>query len=334
MVDFVNPHQRAIKIIDKVIQKLNLNLSGMTVLTEVGSNYFLYTPIIAARAGAERVFAWTRDSSYAKADDIISDCKYLATDLGLADKIIFSAGKRPKEHIKQADIITNLGFVRPLNAEFLSEADAKKTAIPIMCEAWETREADVDINYCKKNNFKVAGTWENHPDLKIFSGCGPLAIKMAMEAGYEVYQNNIIVWSDDHFGEVISEAFLRLGASKVITTTDADVLYKSAADTDFIFFCDYDEQRTILGTDGFLDINLLSEKNKSIGIVHLYGDIDVEYLKANNIHVFPNQKGRASVMTRTLAHLGMIPIINLHAAGLKVGECLKRNISSELVQFL
>ena len=31
---------------------------------------------------------------------------------------------------------------------------------------------------------------------------------MALNAGYEVYENKIIVWSDDHFGEVVKEAFL------------------------------------------------------------------------------------------------------------------------------
>ena len=57
-------------------------------------------------------------------------------------------------------------------------------------------------SYFKQKGIKVAGTWENHPDLKIFDGCGHLAVKISQEAGYEVYQNKIIVWSNDHFGEV------------------------------------------------------------------------------------------------------------------------------------
>ena len=40
-----------------------------------------------------------------------------------------------------------------------------ETVISLMYEAWEFRDTDVDLNYCKKNRIKIAGVWENHPDV-------------------------------------------------------------------------------------------------------------------------------------------------------------------------
>ena len=323
--------QRAEKLIRQVIAKLSIDLSGINVLTEVGSNYFVFTPVIAAMANANKIYAWTRDSSFGKAAGIIDECRAVFKAMGLDTSIEFAANERPAAHAADAHIITNLGFVRPLSVELLKDA-RKGAVIAAMCEAWEVREEDIAIDVCKAKSIKVAGTWENHPALKIFDGCGPLAIKMCHEAGYEVYQNNIIIWSDDHFGDVIEEAFVRYCAAKVVRTTDVDVVMENIEGCDFIFFCKQNEKREILGPSGLIDIKKIIEKNPAAGIVHLYGRVDAEYLQSLGVNVFPARSGRATVMTRTLAHLGMKPLIDLHAAGLKVGEQLYRGTMNELSQ--
>ena len=320
-------------IIKKSIRDTNLDLCGQTILTEVGSGYFVFTPIIALMANAKKVYAWVKDSRYGTAKDISIMCDNLVQEFEISNKIEYGINVRPEKHISEASIITNLGFVRPINEYFLNHV-SENVSISGMCEAWELRPADINLKLCKEKDIRVAGTWENHPDLKIFDGCGHLAIKMVNEAGYELYQNNIIVWSNDNFGEVISSAFERFGAKKVIKTTNIDDLYNNITETDFVFFCDYHEQRKILGDGGFIDILKLYELNRGIGIVHLYGDIDNDKVKNQNIHIYPNKRGQASIMTFTLAHLGPIPIINLHAAGLKVGECLNKNEENTLVQLI
>ncbi len=323
--------ERVKKIIEQVISTLQIDLSGLTVLTEAGSGLFVYTPLIAARAGATQVFVWTRDSSYGKASDIIERCKQLAHSFGVPDVMVFAENNRPTEHIEKADIITNLGFVRPLNEEFLKKVK-HGTVIPAMCEAWEVREKDIDVTYCKKKNIPLAGTWENFPAIEVFNYSGPLAVKLAHEGGFEVFKNNIVVWSDDHFGQVISETFKRFGAKNVIMTTSVEQLYENSSGLDFVFLCDYSEQATLLGKDGIIDIAKIKEWNPSCGFIHLYGKVDSAFLRENNISFYPQKDGYASVMSHTLAYLGPAPVINLHAAGLKVGECLKKNVEHELVQ--
>ena len=63
-------NHRAIEIIEQTIKSLDLNLKSYVVLTEVGSNNYIYTPIIPLLAGAKRVYAWTRDSSYGSGEEI------------------------------------------------------------------------------------------------------------------------------------------------------------------------------------------------------------------------------------------------------------------------
>lgn len=325
---------RVIDIIKESIAVLKIDLSGQNVLTEAGSGYFLFTPIIARLAGAEKVFIWTKDSSYGNAKDIYSQFNEVLNILNLPNDFIWALNHRPVEHIQEADIITNLGFVRPINDEFLSLAKKNKAVVPLMCEAWELRENDVDISSCKYFGIKVAGTWENIPTLKIFDACGSLAIKIANEAGYEVYQNKIIIWSDDNFGEVIKKSFINHGAKEVICTTDFSTLLNNIEKTDFIFICKQSEKKAFFGEEGIIDVSEIIKINKRVGIIHIYGDIDNEYVKKMGLNIYPDRKGRSNIMTYTLSHLGPIPIINLHAAGLKVGELLIKNEKNDLVQLI
>jgi maltose-binding protein MalE len=105
-----------------------------------------------------------------------------------------------------------------------------------MYEKWELRQADIDIEFCKQKGIKVAGTWENYPALKIFDYCEQLIVKMVFEAGYEIAQNNILVWSNDHFGKLAQKGFLANGASSVKKVFAASDVYSNAAKVDFVFF--------------------------------------------------------------------------------------------------
>ncbi len=320
-------------IIERSVKKLELDLSRFTVLTEVGSGYFVFTPIIAAMANAKKIYAWTRDSQYGKAEANVRLCRAIMNNLNLKTDIEFAVNERPEKHIASADIITNLGFVRPIHESLLKHVSSN-CVVSGMCEGWELRPSDINVQFCLENKIPIAGVWENHPDVKIFDACGHLAVKMSLAAGYEVYQNIIIVWSDDHFGDVISKAFKNFGAKEVIVTTDIKILMEKVKEVDFIFFSDYDEMREIIGESGFINLEVLKEANNGIGIVHLYGNINSQYIKDIGLNVYPTKNGKAMAMTFTLAHLGPIPMINLHAAGLKVGELLQNKIDNSLVQML
>ncbi len=329
----MNNPKYQLRILNKIrdtIKKLDLNLSECTVLTEVGSNLYSVTPLIPLLAGAHKVYAWTRDTKYGLAKDNIAACKNFIKVADIEHKVEFFEGNICEDHLRKADIITNSGFLRPLDEEKLKHVRSE-AVIPLMYEAWELRNSDIDIDYCRKNKIRVAGTWENYPKIKVFDHIGPLAIKMAFEAGFEVFNNHILIWSDDHFGDVIKDSFEAVGVKHVTITTDQDVLYQEIRNLDFIFLADYDETREF-GSVDFLDFSKISKLNVDIGVIHLFGRLNVLKAKNHIDIVYPIFDGQSDVMSFTLAHLGLNPFINLQVAGFKVAEMLKSNTSSPLLQ--
>tara|TARA_B100001113_G_C21092092_1_gene614832 strand:+ start:672 stop:1676 length:1005 start_codon:yes stop_codon:yes gene_type:complete len=320
---------RVFSRINHYIDKLGLNLEGFNVLTEVGSGLYNYTPIIPILAGANSVMAWTRDSSFGKADDIIAECRIKLDKMGYEDSIEFFKGSINKNHLKNANIITNSGFLRPLNKEKLKHVK-QTTVIPLMYELWELRQGDIDIDYCTARGLKVAGTNEYYKDISVFEHVGYLALKMAFEAGYEILNNKIIIWSDDKFGEEVENTFNCLNPLKIIKTTDFEVLKKNIQDVDFIFICDYDEMREYLTPD-FFGLDELVKINSHFAIIHLYGKIDKKNF--DKITIYPPKSGLSKTMSFTLAHLGLNPFVALQVAGFKVGEMMaKQNLKSNLMQ--
>jgi hypothetical protein len=195
-----------------------------------------------------------------------------------------------------------------------------------MFEAWEIRQQDLDMLACKEYGIAVAGTWENHPSIKVFDYVQILCLKLAFEAGYEVMGNSIFIWSDDHFGEMIVKSFNQNGSKRCFLSTDSELLLNVASDLDFIFIADYDEKRDYAT---LLNLKELAKKSPNLGIIHLYGLINSEMMKKHGFNVFPEINGNAETMTFTLAHVGMTPYINLQIGGYKVAlEMLTGNYTN------
>ena len=312
------------QIIKEIIKRLNLDLTGKTVLSEIGSGAFMYIGLIASMAGAKKVQLWTKDSEFGLAAENMMAFEKKWAAWGLSSEKEISVNTRPNKHIKSADIITNSGFIRPLDAGFLNQI-SPSAVIAYMAEAWEYRPSDIDLEYCHSNQISVAGTWENHPDLKIFDNCGPLALKMIHDAGLRSKNNRIGIISNDHFGPVVANA---LKESEVVIINTSSIQTTDFRKFDLLFIADYSTELSILGENGILDIKDLN----GIDVVHLSGQVNIDYCKKHQLNVWPEKNGLSKKMTFTLAYLGIEPVIHLHAAGLKVGELLHNKKESELVQ--
>ena len=96
----------------------------------------LLTPAIALAAGADEVIAVSRDSAFGSVTENLAAAASAAALFDSTDRLTCVNGRPDSEHVRRADIITNLGFIRPIDAALI--ADAKPTAaVPLMCEAWE-----------------------------------------------------------------------------------------------------------------------------------------------------------------------------------------------------
>src|SRR5262249_22583070 len=159
---------------------LELDLSGITVLTEAASGAYVCTPVIAALAGAGHVIALTRDSQYATADNVIRMTRALEQLCGV-DKEVETVKVRRAGLFARADIVTNLGFVRPIDREAV-EVMRPTAVVPLMCEAWEFRPGDVDLHACREKGIRVLGTNEEFEGLDVFRYSGLACLRLLFEA--------------------------------------------------------------------------------------------------------------------------------------------------------
>lgn len=325
----LNQKKRIIRIINQEIKNLNLNLKGLNIITELGSNGYMFGPLIASLAGAKKVTTLTKDSFFGKSNEIIKSFRYHFPDESYLNKIETKIKLSDKDLIR-ADIITNTGFLRPLDSNIIDKLKSG-VVIPLMYDKWEMRQDDIDVSACTSKNIKISGTNEDLDTYPIFDFCGILATKLALESGFEIRENKIIVWSSDNFGETIKNQFEKLGASFVCVTNNFQDVLNIAADLDFILISDYNETRAY-GTDYFFDFNKLVEINHDVTFIHLFGELDYKKLKKNKINLYPPKNGYSKKMSFALDYLGIIPLIKLLTASFKVAECLIRGEKNDLVQ--
>jgi len=314
---------RLVALIRATIDFLALDLSGLTVLTEAASGPYVVTPVIAALTGAARVIALTGGSRYATAEQVSAQTRALERLCDLPAEAVEIHNGRTPDLFAAADIVTNLGFVRPIDAAVV--ASLKPTAVvPLMCEAWEFRPGDVDAAACRARGIPVIGTNESYPGLDVFAYCGWLALKMLFDAQIGVHKSRLLVISTDQFGPVIANRLAQAGANVRQRAT----LRAATADltgADAVIIADYARQDMIIGPGGDVTTAELAAACPGATVVQFVGQVDAASLTAAGIHVYPGSELGPRRMALTLAGLGPRPVIELHAAGMKVGELAARS---------
>ena len=344
------------------IRRLDLDLTDLTVLTEAASSYYVCTPIIAAMSGARHVFALAKDSPYGATGTLIQNVKAMAESVGLSDSIECIDGI-DHDVIQQTDIVTNLGFLRPIIRHFITQM--KTTAvIPLMRETWEFREGEIDLDACREKGIVVLGTNENHLSLRIFDYLGPLCAKILLEAQIEVLKSKIVVFGGGDFGLNIMDYLSRMGSEvlgvceeepdgleqmgvqKIGSLSDPTSYLDKLSDVDAVIITTYPNKTEIIGRNGLIKTSELKEICPGVTIVQFKGNVDRESIQRHGLRILPDHAPKEGHMSWTLNALGPKPVIDLHTAGLKVGEiasrlrqsglspeeCLKRASQNALVQ--
>jgi hypothetical protein len=320
---------RLVKLLSETIELLDLNLSGLTILTEAASGPYVVTPVMAAMAGPKRVLALTGDSKYATADSVTVQTRALEVLCGIDNNVEIYT-QRSLDLFAQADIITNLGFIRPIDSKTIAVMKSS-AVVPLMCESWEYRPEDVDVEACRHRGIEVLGTNEDYPGLQVFAYSGLLALKMLFEAKIEVYKSKIVVLSSDKFGRVIKSHLSHCGAyADLVEDLLAPDNQARIVGADALIIADYTRDDIIVGLGGDITSPSLAQLAPTITVVNFAGLIDADGLRETGIFVYPQHSVSARRMTMTLAELGPRPVIELHGAGLKVGEIAARARSSGL----
>jgi hypothetical protein len=323
------PSRRAIRLIEDAISKFELNLQNLVVLTEAASRNYIFTPLIAALAGARKVHAVTKNSRYATAKQVIKSTCLVADYWGVADRLEIHTTLTPSI-IGEADVVTNLGFVRPINKEFISHM--KKTAvIPLMFETWEFREEDLDLQECRRKGICVLGTNEVDERLKTFGYIGHLIIKRLFEIEIEVFRSRIAVIGSGKFSLNITNTLGAIGAhvvnifgEKAHSSRRASPLHGILKGCDAIIVAHHLSPALVVGSNGQVSPSELKELCPDVVVIQLSGRIDRNGLDRYEIRYLPYDEPDEGHMSWSLSELGPRPVIDLHTAGLKVGELMVR----------
>lgn len=332
--------ERCKHIVREAIQTFNLNLEGLTVFTEAATGSYLYTPIIAALAGAKHVYAVTQDSRYGSAEHVRIITQDVASSFSVDNRISILFQKSP-EVVSQCDIITNSGFVRPINREMISWM--KPTAvIPLMWETWEHREDELDLTACREKGILVLGTNEHRPPLDLYPSSGFSCMKLLFEAGIEVYGCKILIVGSFPVAESILRVLRSLGlelgwvcpAGRVVDTSLSSYLLghhigeqrvlEFLQRADALVVAEHVIRDEILGPQSSLSGALLKQINPSPVVAHIWGGINAEELRRNGVYLVPDYIAPPSHMSVSADYLGPKLSILLNTAGLKVGEAMAR----------
>jgi len=320
------------KLIRSAVRTFELDLTGLTVFTEAATGPFACTAGLALEAGAARVLALAKDSRFGSRADATRDVTSLAAELGRTSALEIVADR---SRIHEADIITNTGHVRPFTRDVI-RTFKPGAVLPLMWETWEHRPHELDLGACIDHGVLVLGTNEWEPRLRTMENIGRIALKLAADATFDVRGKNVLVVGGAEFGSSTVRSLLEAGARVTVVAPDPldnefEHLRSSSrselverfdfSQCDLIFVSDYRTHAMVVGDGGFVELADCIKSNAPIFVIG--GWVDAPALREHHIPVFPSHVPNEPIrMSVTVAFLGDGPVIDLHAAGVRVGQVM------------
>jgi hypothetical protein len=309
--------ERLINLTRSAIERCQLDLSDAVVLTEAASGAYIVTPLLAAMAGSPQVLCIGRPSKYGTVDEVAARLHRVARMAGVLDRIRICREKSA-EIVGQADIVTNSGHVRPIDAQTVRWMKPS-AVVPLMYESWEYRSEDVDLDACLRRGIQVAGTNERHPLIDVFSYLGIMAVKLLLDAGTPVYGCKILLCCDNSFLPFIERGLVGAGAIVQVMNGLHDTA--NTIDADAILIAMQPRDYPIVGAE---QAALIAKRWPNAIVAQMWGDIDRQALSAVGIRDWPLWSPPRGHMGILPSAVGPDPIVRLQAGGLKVGELLLR----------
>jgi hypothetical protein len=306
-------------VIEEILNEIPLNLNGIRVLTEAASGSFAVTPILAAVAGAEHVVALGADSRFGLFRDVRHRLEILSDYFGVRKKITLS-DKDNVSFAKDSDLVTNLGFVRPISRTVISLLP-RNSVISLMWAPWEFRDGDIDAVAAKEFDIPIVATNEENPMVATFDYLGVLAVKLLVDNGHPIFRQRIGVIGSNPFGKKIADFLTGMGATVIlIDPLDKWPIPRGARvfSPQVLVICEHRTNVELLGDKSEGEVRTWIER--ATPIIHICGNIDADYLRIHNCEVFPKVVAPYGYMSATTGDLGLEPVARLHAAGMHAGS--------------
>lgn len=324
------PWRRTLRLVKRAIAADRLDLGGLRVLTEAAVGYQRLTPVIAALAGADAVFAVGRDSVSASRRDAEAQTAWLAGVAGVQERIHFYP-TRLQAPLHTVDIVTDLPGVRPVDESIVRNLTAG-AVVTLMRGTAAWRAADVDVASCRRAGIPVAGLDEDAVGLYRWTALA--AVHGLLGLGVEIAGSTLAVaGAGPAYGHVV-RALSQLGARILVATPEnagrvalcggerigpdlGDEAARSRlAEAEALLVCAGEPGRRVIGPRAELDAGALAKLAPHLAVLCLEGEVDRRGLAAAGLTAWPAD-GPA-------APFDLLPqaVVELHTAGLKVGEVM------------
>ncbi|MCI0599279.1 MAG: hypothetical protein L0Y50_00415 [Beijerinckiaceae bacterium] len=305
------------EIIYATLARTGLDLSGLTVLTEAATGAYCVTPVIAALANADQVYALTRPSGYGSVAEVERCTNELTSLAGIKDRVeIITAIK--DDVLARADIATNSGHLRPIDRSIISKLP-QHCVIALMFETWEFRTSDIDVAAARERSIPIVGVNERHPAVDVFSYLGPLCVNMLHNAGIPVYGSRIALLCDNDFGYFVARSLTGLGAD-VRSFSQVDALEHGHWDAIVLALQPAAGPR--IDATGAAQIARVAP---NAVIAQLWGDADRAAIASMKLNIWPPHAPLPGHMGVLLSAIGPEPIIRLQTGGLRAAEWVYRS---------
>ncbi len=326
------PGAQVIRLARRAIERARLDLTGLRVLTEASVGYRRVTPVIAALAGADAVFAVGRDGVQASRKQAEEQTAYLAA-LARVDDRIMLLSTRLQAPLDTIDVVTDLPGVRPVDESILRTV-AESAAVTLMRGTAHWSAANVDVATCRRRGIAVAGVDEEAVGLYRYL---PLEILAGLlDLGVEVAGSTLVVAGAGAGYAYVVQALGRLGARVLVAAPDTagriglyggerigetlgdESVVGRLAEADALVLCPGPGGERWVGPGAVVDAARLAAAAPHLAVAGFRAEADLRTLATAGLHCRPAGD------TRDLFDLLPQPLVALHAAGLKVGEVMAR----------
>lgn len=326
------PGLQITRLIRREIERTRLDLKGLRVLTEASVGYRRVTPVIAALAGADEVYAVGRDSAAFSRKDAEEQTGYLA-DLARVGARVRLLSTRLQAPLDTVDIVTDLPGVRPVDESIIRNI-AESAAVSLMRGTTHWRPGDVDVATCRRRGIAVAGLDEEAVGLHRFA---PLAVIAALlDLGVEIAGSRIVVAGDAPSLPYVVQALARLhgrvlvaapetagrvglyGGEKSGETLADPAVAGRLPEADALVLCPAADAARAFGPGSPVDAASLAKAAPHLAVVGLDAENDLRPLASAGLRCRP-AGGDGGVFD-------LLPqaVVAQHVAGLKVAEVMTR----------
>jgi len=299
------------------IRATELDLSDIAVLTEAASGAYGVTPVIAAMAGARRVYARARASRYGSVAEGSAWVYDLVEAAGAAGRVLV-VDELATDILGTVDIVTNSGHLRPISAELI-DCLPTTAVVALMYEAWEFRPNDIDVGACARRNIPIVGVNERHAALDVFSFLGSLCAKQLLCCGLPIYGNRIALLCDNDFAEAIRNALVGLGA-RIEMFSAVGEIFRDGWDAIVVALKPVFEPR--IGHPEARHLATVTPAGTII--IQFWGDVNRDAVMAQGLNIWPSASPPPGHMGALLSEIGPEPIVRLQTGDLRAAEWILR----------